>query len=311
MKKDIFNFNNQNSDNDNNDLLLEIASDLNEIINYINDNILKMKKNKCNEINLQEEENRNEKYEWIIDNNDKKEIKIKLGKKRKKSELLNENEDLKNKEFNEEYEIGNNKEEINKNKKKKKVKIRNKRNLKKSFFKIIGRIKNIIAKINDIKKNNNTLNNQEIFLKNGRYVGQVINGLLEGKGTTFLDNGDRYEGDYVNNKMEGKGIYYNNNGNIYNGEWRNDQPEGKGIEYYKNGDIYIGDFKNGLRDGKANIYYNNGDRYEGDYRNNLKDGKRVFYFNNGDRIMGDYSNGEPIGKHVKLYLYGEIEIITY
>ena len=44
MKKDIFNFNNKSSDNDNDDLLLEISNDLNEIINYINDNILKMKK---------------------------------------------------------------------------------------------------------------------------------------------------------------------------------------------------------------------------------------------------------------------------
>ena len=43
MKKDIFNFNNQSSDNIN-DLLVEIVNDLNEIINYINDNILKMKK---------------------------------------------------------------------------------------------------------------------------------------------------------------------------------------------------------------------------------------------------------------------------
>ena len=127
MKKDIFNFKNKSNDNDNNDLLLEIVCDLNKIINYINDNILKMKKNKCNEINLQEEESKNENYEWGIDNNDRKEIKIKLGKKRKKSELLNENEDLKDKEFNEENEIDNNKEEINKNKKKKKLKIGNKK----------------------------------------------------------------------------------------------------------------------------------------------------------------------------------------
>ena len=148
MKKDIFNFNNQNRDNDNHDLLLEIARDLNKIINYINDNILKMKKNKCNGINIQEEERKNENYEFGIDNNDKKEIKIKLGKKRKKSELLNENEDLKDKEFNEGYEIDNTKEEINKNKKKKKLKIRNKKVLKGCFIKIIGRIKNIIIKIN-------------------------------------------------------------------------------------------------------------------------------------------------------------------
>ena len=86
MKKDIFNFNSQS--NNNNDLLLEIANDLNEIINYINDNILKIKKNKCNEINLQEEESKNEKYEWGIDNNDKKEIKIKLRKKKKEISII-------------------------------------------------------------------------------------------------------------------------------------------------------------------------------------------------------------------------------
>jgi len=117
MNKEVFHFNNQSKDNDNNDLLLEIANDLNEIINYIKDNILKFKKNKCNEINLQEEESKREKYDLGIDNNDKKDIKIKLGKKRKKSELLNENEDLKDNEFNEENEIGNNKEKINKKKK--------------------------------------------------------------------------------------------------------------------------------------------------------------------------------------------------
>ena len=235
MKKDIFNFNKKSNDNNNRDLLLEIASDLNEIINYINLNILKMKKNKCNEINLQEEE---------IDNNDKKETKIKLGKKRKKPELLNENKDLDDKEFNTENEIGYNKEEINKNKKKKKLKIRKKKNFKKSFIKIIGRIKNIIVKINDIKKNNNNLNNQEIILKNGKYVGQIVNGLIEGKGTMFWDDGDRYEGDWKNGKMEGKGIYYCNNGDRYEGDWKNDLKEGKGIMFYTNGNKVEGIWKN-------------------------------------------------------------------
>ena len=54
MDKDVFHFSNQSSDN-NDDLLLEIANDLNKIINYINDNVLKIKKNNYNEINLQEE----------------------------------------------------------------------------------------------------------------------------------------------------------------------------------------------------------------------------------------------------------------
>ena len=51
MDKDAFHFSNQSSDN-NDDLLLEIANDLNKIINYINDNVLIIKKNNYNEINL-------------------------------------------------------------------------------------------------------------------------------------------------------------------------------------------------------------------------------------------------------------------
>ena len=56
--------------------------------------------------------------------------------------------------------------------------------------------------------NINNINNQEIIRPKGRYVGQVVNGLAEGKGIMYLNNGNRYEGEWRNNKQEGKGILY-------------------------------------------------------------------------------------------------------
>ena len=57
-----------------------------------------------------------------------------------------------------------------------------------------------------IKKINNDINNnQEIKYDNGdRYVGQVLNGLKEGKGIMYYNNGDRLEGNFKNDKVEGK-----------------------------------------------------------------------------------------------------------
>ena len=80
--------------------------------------------------------------------------------------------------------------------------------------------------INNIKK-------EELKFKDGKYIGQVVNGLAEGKGIFYGNSGDRYEGDWKNDKREGKGIYYYNSGawkgDRYEGEWRNHKKEGKGI----------------------------------------------------------------------------------
>ena len=41
--------------------------------------------------------------------------------------------------------------------------------------------------------NNNQLKNQIVNYNNGeKYVGQIINGLREGKGNYYWNNGDRY-----------------------------------------------------------------------------------------------------------------------
>ena len=90
---------------------------------------------------------------------------------------------------------------------------------------------------------NNINYNQELKgIKNGynwRYVGQVLNGLREGKGICYWEDGDRYEGNYKNDNKEGKGIYYYNDGDIYEGDFKNDNMEGKGINYYRSGNRWF------------------------------------------------------------------------
>ena len=173
---------------------------------------------------------------------------------------------------------------------------------------IIISLKNVVTKINGIinenKKNlelirNDILslynqmnkrfdelkiNEQELKYEDGKYIGQINNGLKEGKGIYYFNNGDRYEG-----------------------EWKKDIKEGKGIYFYKSGNRYEGDYKNNKKEGKGIFYFNKGNRYEGDFKNDKFEGKGIKYFNNGDRRMGDYLNDKPIGIHVRLTQKGSVK----
>ena len=71
------------------------------------------------------------------------------------------------------------------------------------------------------------INNKEIKENKGEYIGQIINGLKNGKGIYYFGNGDRYEGEWKNDRYEGKGIYYFKDGRKYEGDWKNDKKEGK------------------------------------------------------------------------------------
>ena len=155
------------------------------------------------------------------------------------------------------------------------------------------KLKNLISnEVLNNKLNKNHYMNKEIKYDDGRYIGQVVNGKMEGKGIFYLNNGDRYEGDWKNDKYDGKGIYYYNN------------------EPWK-GDRYEGDWKNGKKEGKGIYYYNSGNRYEGDYKNDKKEGKGIAYYNDGDREMGDWKNGKKIGKHLILSKNGEVKTKNY
>ena len=132
---------------------------------------------------------------------------------------------------------------------------------------IIKRISDIIIKmnfiINDNKKNTELIikhinnlqnqmiqnfnklqnnNKQEIKYNDGKYIGQVVNGIKEGKGIFYWNNGNRYEGDFKNGKFEGKGIYYWNDGNRRMGDYYNDKAIGKHVTLTKNGEVKVNNY---------------------------------------------------------------------
>ena len=143
-------------------------------------------------------------------------------------------------------------------------------NIKNNNEIIIKDINNIINNDNISEIYNYSFNN--FYNENGeKYIGELKNGVKDGKGILYYDKDDlyerkKYEGEYKNDKKEGKGIMYWNDGDRYEGEFKDDKREGKGIFYWNDGNRYEGDWKNDKREGKGIYYYNNGNRYEGDWK---------------------------------------------
>ena len=90
-------------------------------------------------------------------------------------------------------------------------------------------LKNQMNLLNQKININNINNQQELKLKNGRYVGQVVNGLREGKGIMYFHNGDRMMGDYYNHNPIGKHVILTRNGEVKINNYT----------IYKNGQRYI------------------------------------------------------------------------
>ena len=79
----------------------------------------------------------------------------------------------------------------------------------------------------------------EVILANGdRYIGEVVDGVLSGKGTYIWAVGDRYEGNFANDQPDGLGTYTWIDGRVYEGQFVNGLRQGQGQLRWANGDFY-------------------------------------------------------------------------
>ena len=157
----------------------------------------------------------------------------------------------------------------------------------------------------------------------GRYIGEIKNGLRHGKGKMIYNNGNIYEGNWLNDLFDGKGNYLHKKyGQNTSGDWENGYlirgqiiffkgvmgeekyigeviysflgypvPHGMGAYFYMNGDKYIGEFVDYKKEGKGTFTWANGDSYCGFWQDDEYHGNGIL---NKDGVIkeGNWINGE-------------------
>ena len=147
---------------------------------------------------------------------------------------------------------------------------------------------------------NGKVNGKGIFttVKGNKYVGDILNNRLHGKGKLATKN-VQYSGDFKNNKMDGIGKIIFNNGHQYEGEFRENQINGKGKFTWQNGDVYEGIMFKGKMNGWGKYTYaSNGQIYIGDFVNGVKRGNGKIIYPNGKIYEGKFINGVPQGQGI-------------
>jgi len=129
--------------------------------------------------------------------------------------------------------------------------------------------------------------------EDGKYEGEVENGLPNGQGTITWSNGEKYVGKYKDGKRNGQGTETFPDGQKYVGSWK-DGIKWNGIEYHKDGEITY-KFVNGKREQVVVEKEEKGVLYE------RKDYFGWTWYNSGNekedrKYVGEIENGKPNGQ---------------
>ena len=129
----------------------------------------------------------------------------------------------------------------------------------------------------------------EILFSDGeKYIGEIKDNILGGKGQIIFPSGNKYEGGISYGLRHGHGVYRDSNGLIYEGDFVHGIKEGYGR--LKKGNItYEGTFHNGMMEGYGRLSWDNGDQYEGEFKNNKINGVgTMLWVGLGEKYTGWY-----------------------
>lgn len=122
-----------------------------------------------------------------------------------------------------------------------------------------------------------------VYFEEGKYLGEIENGVPHGKGKMFWNDHSVYDGEWVAGLMEGTGTMTWPSGKLYNGNWLHGEINGYGEMTDPNGTIYEGQFLNGKRHGRGVLTQFNGEKYEGEFVNNKATGNGCYYNHEGQK----------------------------
>ena len=141
----------------------------------------------------------------------------------------------------------------------------------------------------------------------GRYIGEIKNGLRHGKGKMIYNNGNIYEGNWLNDLFDGKGNYLHKKyGQNISGDWENGYLIRGQIIFFKGvmgeekyiGEVLYSFFGYPVPHGMGAYFYMNGDKYVGEFVDYKKEGKGTFTWANGDSYCGFWQDDEYHGNGI-------------
>lgn len=151
--------------------------------------------------------------------------------------------------------------------------------------------------------------NQTKTYKNGKYFGDLKNGLRHGYGTMTYTEGSKYVGEWHNDVYNGQGTFTFSDGEKYVGGFKNGKFDGQGTRIYSGGAKYVGGYKDGKFDGQGTITFSDGSTFVGEWKNNEQNGKGTTFFSDGRKYITEYKNGEEISVGTYIYPDGRTKVV--
>lgn len=128
----------------------------------------------------------------------------------------------------------------------------------------------------------------------GRYRGDLVNGLLQGKGRIDYPNGSWYAGEFDKGQWQGQGEWHGSNGEVYRGQFNQGLFDGQGA-LTTNASSYSGGFKAGRRNGEGTLK-ENGMSYRGEFKADQYAGLGRLELEDGSAYQGQFAHGKPNGE---------------
>ena len=127
-----------------------------------------------------------------------------------------------------------------------------------------------------------------------KYVGEWKNGKTDGQGTSTLPDGSEYVGEFKDGKMNGKGTWVGADGKKYVGDYKADKRHGQGTLTWANGKKYVGEWRDDKENGQGTYTWPDGSIYIGGWKDGNYSGQGTFKQPNGTKYVGEWKDGKKI-----------------
>lgn len=141
-----------------------------------------------------------------------------------------------------------------------------------------------------------TVEREIVDEEGNRYVGDTLDGVIQGVGRFDWTDGSSYEGEVKNGEVHGEGTMHYVDGTTYTGTFNQAKRQGFGVLTMKNGDVYIGTFVSDQMTGEGEWTSEvTGESYNGLWKDGKRQGTGVLTREDGSQFSGSFLDNQKHG----------------